>query len=137
MPGKLVALTIAAETTERASLVGAANTLVRRPDGSWRADCTDVDGVVGALTYAGQYPATPGGHAMLLGAGGTGLAVMVALAGLNVDSFALLVRDPSMAGDALLCAERLGVKAEVHRWGQTDFGQLAADADVVVSTVPA
>jgi shikimate dehydrogenase len=137
MPGKLAALAIASETTERASLVGAANTLVRLPDGGWRADCTDVDGVVGALLYAGRYLPSPGGHAMLLGAGGTALAAMVALAGLAVDSFDLLVRDPSMTGDALLCAERLGVKAEAYRWSEADFGWLAAGADVVVSTVPA
>ncbi|CPR12278.1 shikimate 5-dehydrogenase [Mycobacterium bohemicum DSM 44277] len=47
MPGKLAALRFADERTDRAELVGSANTLVRTPAG-WRADNTDIDGVVGA-----------------------------------------------------------------------------------------
>ncbi|MGW4356685.1 hypothetical protein ACWELJ_31840, partial [Nocardia sp. NPDC004582] len=47
MPGKVAALGYADERTERAELVGSANTLVRT-DSGWRADCTDVDGVRGA-----------------------------------------------------------------------------------------
>jgi shikimate dehydrogenase len=136
MPGKLAALSLAAETTERARLVGAANTLVHLPDGGWRADCTDVDGVVGALRYAGGFEPTPDTHAVLLGAGGTALAALVALASLEVPLFSLVVRDPARAGDALQCAERLGVKLDLHRWADTDFDSLAAQADVLVSTVP-
>ncbi len=51
MPGKFAALRFADEATDRARLVGSANTLVRIPAG-WRADNTDVDGVVGALAGA-------------------------------------------------------------------------------------
>ncbi|MFB9569043.1 shikimate dehydrogenase, partial [Saccharopolyspora hordei] len=53
MPGKRAALRVADEASARAEAVGAANTLVHRADGSWAADCTDVDGVVGALRAAG------------------------------------------------------------------------------------
>lgn len=134
MPGKLAALAFASETTERASLVGAANTLVPLPSGGWRADCTDVDGVADALRFAGGYVPSPGAQALLLGAGGTALAALVALAGMDVSSFALVVRDPARAADALLCAERLGVKASVHGWA--DVADLVPAADVVVSTVP-
>ncbi|MGH3434670.1 MAG: shikimate dehydrogenase, partial [Thermocrispum sp.] len=49
MPGKHAALEFATEATERARAVGAANTLVNLGSGRWRADCTDVDGVAGAL----------------------------------------------------------------------------------------
>ena len=52
MPGKRAALELASVATDRAQAVGAANTLVRR-DGGWAADCTDVDGVVGALRVVG------------------------------------------------------------------------------------
>ncbi|WP_033390173.1 shikimate dehydrogenase [Kibdelosporangium aridum] len=137
MPGKQAALAVADEVTERASLVGAGNTLVQLPDGGWRIDCTDVDGVVGALLYAGGYQRKPGAHALLLGAGGTALATMVALASVDVDSFALVVRDPARAADASRCAERLGVKLDVVRWSAADFRDLVASSDVVVSTVPA
>ncbi|MEV4312194.1 shikimate dehydrogenase [Actinocrispum sp. NPDC049592] len=136
MPGKFAALSLASEATERAQLVGAANTLVHLESGGWRADCTDVDGVVGALTHAGGFSSTSDSHAVLLGAGGTALAALVALASLSVSRFSLVVRDPARAGDALRCAERLGVKVDVHRWADTDFGSLSASADVLVSTVP-
>jgi shikimate dehydrogenase len=136
MPGKLAALSLATESTERARLVGAANTLVRLPGGGWRADCTDVDGVTGALRHAGGFQPAADAHAVLLGAGGTALAALVALAELSVPQFSLVVRDPARAGDALQCAERLGVKVDLHRWADTDFDVIAAEADVVVSTVP-
>ncbi|MDO3637887.1 shikimate dehydrogenase, partial [Mycolicibacterium sp. KC 300] len=57
MPNKFAALRFADERTERADLVGSANTLVRSGRG-WRADNTDVDGIVGALGSAS-------GHAMV------------------------------------------------------------------------
>ena len=134
MPGKFAALSIADETTERARLVGAANTLVHLEDGRWRADCTDVDGVVGALVHGGDFQV--GTQAVLLGAGGTALAVLVALVSLDVSSFAVVVRDPARAGDIERCAERLGVGVDVHRWADTSLQKLAAETDVLVSTVP-
>ncbi|SHG14059.1 shikimate dehydrogenase [Streptoalloteichus hindustanus] len=137
MPGKRVALASADEATERAVVVAAANTLVRLPDGGWRADCTDIDGVVGALRAAGGYQGEPGGSALLLGAGGTALAALAGLAELGVADVRLVVRDPARAGDALACAERLGLRAEALRWADVDLGELAARADVAVSTVPA
>jgi shikimate dehydrogenase len=134
MPGKLAALALADSTTERARLVGAANTLVRQADGRWHADCTDVDGVVGALAHAAGFQAGPSTKAVLLGAGGTALAVLVALASLEVSSFAVVVRDPLRARDMEQCAARLGVRLAVRPWGA--FRDLAANADVLVSTVP-
>ena len=62
MPGKGEALAYAATVTERAALVGSANTLVRRADG-WFADCTDIDGVTGALGAVGA-DFTGGGSAV-------------------------------------------------------------------------
>lgn len=53
MPLKEVALRIADEASPAAVAIGAANTLVRRPDGGWRADNTDVIGMVRTLRDAG------------------------------------------------------------------------------------
>src|SRR5699024_9415640 len=64
MPGKFAALEYAHERTPRAELVGSANTLLRI-DGGWRADCTDVDGVTGALGelgLRGRLHSPGGGH---------------------------------------------------------------------------
>src|ERR1700761_9669450 len=66
MPGKFAALRFADERTDRAELVGSANTLLRTPTG-WRADNTDVDGVAGGLS-AGSVAA---GGAAGAGARGT------------------------------------------------------------------
>ena len=95
MPDKLVALELAGTATERARVVGAANTLVRggtdRRATGWHADCTDVDGVSGALAELGVGDLA-GARAVVVGAGGTARAVLVALAGLGVARVDLAVR---------------------------------------------
>jgi shikimate dehydrogenase len=133
MPGKRAALAVATSATDRAALVGAANTLVRVPDG-WRADCTDVDGVEGALRVAGGF--TGGSRGVLLGAGGTATAALVAFAAMGLSDVSLVVRDPARAGEAVACAERVGLRLPVVAWASADFAALASDSDVLVSTVP-
>ena len=73
MPGKVAALQVATAASERARAVGAANTLVRTGEG-WVADCTDIDGVIGALRAAAGF--TAGERAVLLGGGGTARAAL-------------------------------------------------------------
>lgn len=136
MPGKHAALTLAARATPRATAVGAANTLVRLADGDWRADCTDVDGIVGALGAAGGYWGG-GGRAVVLGAGGTAAAALASLAELGVSEAVLVVREPARAASALACAECVGVAVRTVRWDGADFRGLTAEATVVISTVPA
>jgi len=133
MPGKRAALRLAGTATERALAVGAANTLVRQGN-AWHADCTDVDGVVGALRAAGGVGA---GEGVILGAGGTACAALAGLAELDVNRAHLVVRDPARATDAITCAERVGVVLEIVEWADADFWQLADGAAVLVSTVPA
>ncbi|WP_410655166.1 shikimate dehydrogenase [Amycolatopsis sp. lyj-112] len=135
MPGKRAALEHADEVTPRAASVGAANTLVRRESG-WLADCTDVDGVTGALRIAGGYSADPDDAAVILGAGGTAAAAVVGLASLGVRTVRLVVRDPARATETAEAAKRAGLDVEVLRWADADFGKLAADSAVLVSTVP-
>ncbi len=138
MPGKRAALELADEVTARAAAVGAANTLVPLGDGRWRADCTDVDGVRGALrAAAGPTSGAPDtGTAVVLGAGGTAAAAAVALAGLGFDELRLVVREPARAADTGAAARRAGLAVSVHRWADTDFPAVVADASVLVSTVP-
>lgn len=133
MPTKRAALAFASSVTPRASAVGAANTLVRT-DSGWHADCTDVDGVVGALREKGF---SGGARGVVLGAGGTATAALAGFAELGVSSVSLVVRDPSRAGEAVRTAERVGVAVEVLPLSSVDVGSLAAGCDVLVSTVPA
>ncbi|WP_158851512.1 shikimate dehydrogenase [Saccharothrix deserti] len=133
MPNKRAALAVAATATSRAVQVGAANTLIPTPDG-WRADNTDVDGVLGALRASCGF--TSGTHAVLLGAGGTATAALVALASVGVRSVSLVVRSVSRAAEADSCASRLGLALDVVTWDTADFAALASASDVLVSTVP-
>lgn len=133
MPAKRAALAVATAVTPRAALVGAANTLVPF-EGGWRADCTDVDGVTGALRAACGF--TSGSTALLLGAGGTATAALVGLASAGVREVSLVVRDPARAADAEACARRVGVRLDVLPWASADFAALASEVDVLVSTVP-
>ena len=132
MPGKFAALRVADERTERAELVGSANTLVHTGD-RWRADNTDIDGVAGALGHHAGLR-----RAIVLGAGGTAPAALVALAGLGVTDVAVAARNPSAAARLVDLGSRLGVAtafADIADTGR--LGDLADRSDVLVSTIPA
>ncbi|NIJ11655.1 shikimate dehydrogenase [Saccharomonospora amisosensis] len=136
MPGKRAALEFAATATPRASTVGAANTLVHLESGDWLADCTDVDGVVGALRAAGGFREGSGQVAVVLGAGATAAAAVVGLARLGLAEVRLVVREPARAHETAAAAKRAGLGVDVRRWSEVDFEGCVADASVLVSTVP-
>jgi shikimate dehydrogenase len=129
MPGKFAALHFADERTDRAELVGSANTLLRTPRG-WRADNTDIDGVMGAL-------GTATGRAVVSGSGGTAPAAIVALAELGVGDITVVARNPDKAARLVELATRVGAAA----WFCDLDGGAVADrvtaAGVLVSTLPA
>jgi shikimate dehydrogenase len=133
MPGKVAALRYAGEHTERAVLVGSANTLVRTATG-WRADCTDIDGVRGALQEGGVEKVD---GAVLLGAGGTARPALLALSELGAQTVTVVVRDPGRAADTLDLAERLGIRATLIGFDPGAVYAACAAADAAVSTVPA
>jgi shikimate dehydrogenase len=130
MPAKFAALRFADERTERAELVGSANTLVHTATG-WRADNTDIDGVAGALGSA------PGPGAVVLGAGGTAPAAVVGLAQLGVTRVTVAARNPDKAAVLVDLAGRLGVDAAACPLDGPGLAVAVRAADVVVSTVPA
>jgi shikimate dehydrogenase len=132
MPGKQAALSVATDATARAVAVGAANTLVHR-DSGWRADCTDVDGVVGALRAVGF---TGTGYGVVLGAGGTACAAIAGLADLGVDRAYVVARDPVRAESAVRCGSKLGMPVDVVRWASASWEELARGSAVVISTTP-
>lgn len=133
MPGKRAALAFASSATPRAVAVGAANTLVRRGSG-WHADCTDVDGVAGALRAAGF---AGSGYGVVLGAGGTACAALAGLFDLGVSRAYVVARVPARAEPAVACGAKLGLPVEVVGWSSASFGALAAGAAVLVNTAPA
>ena len=129
MPGKFAALRFADERTERAQLVGSANTLLHT-EHRWRADNTDVDGVTGAL-------GSVRGDLVVLGAGGTARAAVVAAAGLGAGGVTVVARDPAKAEPLLELAAAVGVDSRWRAFADPDLTDAVAAAGAVVSTIPA
>lgn len=131
MPLKEAALAVADEVAPVAAALGAANTLVRRPDGRWRAENTDAPGMVDALGWAGVSIAA---DVAILGAGGTARAALAAAADLKATSVGVHARRSSAVDELRPVAASLGLPELVHvAW--PDPVAVAA-ADVVVSTLP-
>lgn len=129
MPGKFAALAFADERTPRAELVGSANTLLRTPRG-WRADNTDVDGVIGALGTASR-------RAVVSGSGGTAPAVVVALADLGVSGVTVAARNPDKAARLVQLGNRIGVATRFCELDSAELADEVAAAEVLVNTLPA
>lgn len=135
MPGKVAALEFADERTDRAVAVGSANTLVRI-DGGWRADCTDVDGVTGALADGGVGD-LGGRTAAVVGAGGTARPALVALASAGVREVTLVARSRVRADSALECGRAAGLQMHFATFDDPQIGDAVANCAVLVNTVPA
>lgn len=130
MPLKREAMPLAAAVSAVARTAGAANTLVRRDDGTWAADNTDVPGFVNALRERWPAPIT---RATILGGGATAASALVALASTGCREFTLAVRSPERAAETLAVAAGLTEPVSVTTVGL----EHAMPADVVVSTIPA
>lgn len=127
-PLKREALALAGTVTERATLAGGANTLVRTERG-WAADNTDLPGAVAAVRERYDGPA---GVATIIGAGATAASVGLALADLGVRTVRLLARDPARAEETVRALEgdpRLEVDV-------LPLEGAAVVGEVVVSTIP-
>lgn len=131
MPLKEAALAVADRATPVAAAIGAANTLVRRPDGTWSADNTDVGGMVAVLREAGV---GAGARFTVLGAGGTARAALAAAAALGAGQVQVVARRAAAIADLAPVADALAVPVTGVGWD--DHAALAEVVDVVVSTVP-
>jgi shikimate dehydrogenase len=131
MPLKEVALGVADEISEVARAAGAVNTLVRRGDGGWRGDNTDVPGMVTVLTSAGV-PTRP--TVTVLGAGGTARAAVAAAARLSPASITVVARRPAAIEALRPIADASGVPVRGAQW---PHAVEHCGADVLISTVPA
>ncbi|HEX5596315.1 MAG TPA: shikimate dehydrogenase [Micromonosporaceae bacterium] len=130
MPLKEIALAVADEVSPVAGAVGAANTLVCRPDGSWYADNTDVPGMVDVLSAVGVPEQA---SVTVLGAGGTARAALAAAARLRASGVTVVARRPESIDELRPVAETFGVPLTGADWVEADR---YAAADVVISTVP-
>lgn len=135
MPLKEVALTVADTVSDRAAALGAANTLVRRPDGTWWAENTDAPGMVDALRWAGVEKLE---RIHVLGAGGTARAALAAAAELGAGLVTVYARRAAAVDELAPVASALGVALAGAAWPAAggDEGAAVGDADAVISTVP-
>jgi shikimate dehydrogenase len=129
MPLKEIALRLASDASPTACAIGAANTLVRRDDGTWFADNTDVIGMVRLLRPF--LPVAP--RVAVLGGGGTARAALGAASQLGAAEVAVVARRPSVCDELRPAADALGLTLAGVSW---DEAAGAFDADAVISTVP-
>ncbi|MBY0395070.1 MAG: shikimate dehydrogenase [Thermoleophilia bacterium] len=128
IPHKETVLSFADVVTDRAALIGAANTLIFRRDGRIHADNTDGYGFVANLRQNAPDWAPASGPAAVLGAGGAARAVIAALLESGVPEIRLANRTRARA-DALRA--EFGAKIVVHDWVQA--GNMLEDAMTVVN----
>jgi len=130
MPLKEVALDVADEVAPTAATIGAANTLIRLPDGTWRAENTDAPGMVDALLAAGLSTVD---SVAILGAGGTARAGLAAARDLDARVVTVYARRRPAVEDLAPVATDLGLTLVAADWADA---ALAGQAEVVLSTVP-
>lgn len=128
MPLKEVALEVAATVDPVAEALGAANTLVRRPEG-WHATNTDAPGMVEALRWAGVEQVS---RMAVLGAGGTARAAIGAAARLGA-AVTVYARRPAAVDQLAAVAGALGVDLTGRSLAEAED---CTGSDVVVSTLP-
>lgn len=129
VPHKERIMEIADLVTDRAILIGAANTLIFRKDGKVHADNTDGYGFIQNLKQNAPNWNPKAGPAALLGAGGAARAVIAALLDAGVPEI-LLSNRTRVRADAL--KQEFGKRLQVFDWVQA--GNMLEDAALVVNT---
>ena len=129
IPHKERVLAIADLVTDRAALIGAANTLIFRKDGKIHADNTDGYGFVENLRQGVESWEPSTGPAAVIGAGGAARAVIAALIDSGAPAIRLANRTKTRA-EAL--RQEFGTKVEVYDWVQA--GNMLEGAATVVNT---
>lgn len=129
IPHKIAALEIADLVTDRATLIGAANTLIFRRDGKIHADNTDGYGFIENLKQNAPAWNPAAGPAAVLGAGGAARAVIAALLDVGVPEI-LLSNRTRISAEVL--RQDFGKRLTVIDWVQA--GNMLEDAATVVNT---
>jgi shikimate dehydrogenase len=129
IPHKETILEIADLVTDRATLIGAANTLIFRKDGKIHADNTDGYGFLENLKAGAPMWNPKAGPAAVLGAGGASRAVVASLLDAGVPEILLTnrtrVRAEKLAAD-------FGHRVQVVDWVQA--GNILEEAVLTVNT---
>jgi shikimate dehydrogenase len=129
IPHKEKVMEIADLITDRATLIGAANTLIFRKDGRIHADNTDGYGFIENIRQSIPDWNPKSGPAVVFGAGGACRAVLASLIDVGVPKI-LLTNRTRIRAEKL--REDFGNRIQVIEWVQA--GNVLEDADLVVNT---
>lgn len=129
IPHKERALEIADQVTDRATLIGAANTLIFLEDGKILADNTDGYGFIQNLRNGAPDWDPTAGAAVVLGAGGAARAVLASLLDVGVPEILLSNRTRARAEQL---RDDFGARIKVIEWVQA--GNVMEDGATVVNT---
>jgi len=129
LPHKEAVLELADSVTDRAALIGAANTLTFTADGRIQADNTDGVGFLANIRdYVPEWSAKSG-PCVVFGAGGASRAIIAALSQAGAPVIRVTNRTRARS-DAL--KDHFGAKIEVIDWVQA--GNVLGDASLLVNT---
>lgn len=129
VPHKVAVLEIADLVTDRATLIGAANTIIFRKDGKIHADNTDGYGFIENLRQNAPDWNPAAGPAAVLGAGGAARAVIASLLDVGVPEIMISNRTRIRAEGL---QHDFGKRLRVVDWVQA--GNMLEDAATVVNT---
>jgi shikimate dehydrogenase len=129
IPHKEAVMGIADQITDRATLIGAANTLIFRADGMIHADNTDGFGFIENLHNGAPDWDVKSGPAVVFGAGGAARAVVATLIEAGAPEIILMNRTRNRA-DALRAD--FGKRVRVVDWVQA--GNVVEEGHLVVNT---
>lgn len=129
IPHKEAVLALADAVTDRAALIGAANTLIFRPEGGIHADNTDGYGFTASLMQQAPGWRPAAGPAAVIGAGGAARAVVTALLDCGVPEVRIVNRTRHRA-DRIKAD--FGARVAVGDW--TRIGDMLDGAATVVNS---
>lgn len=129
MPGKPEAFALASAHDAISDALEVSNTLLRRPDGSWRAENHDVHGIAAALADHGASAVAVIG---VLGSGATAASALAAGARMGAARALVSARDPQRAQGLVELGQRLSVAVDLVPWERSDE---VLEADAVVSAL--
>lgn len=129
LPHKEQALALADQITDRATLIGAANTLIFLPDGKIHADNTDGYGFITNLRQSVPNWDPKSGPASILGAGGAARAVITSLLDAGVPE--IMISNRTKVRAEALRAD-FGKRIIVVDWVQA--GNMFEEAKTVINT---
>lgn len=134
IPHKEAVAALVDRCTATAATIGAVNTLFKE-EGSLVGDNTDAHGFLAALRSDGASDPS-GARVLLLGAGGAGRAVLVALARAGVEQIIIANRRRERAENLLaaLAAVLGGHETAVADWASADLHRAASAADIIVNS---